>query len=439
MAIVEREGPGRRVLSVDAAIETPALGFLQAPQEMATSFAFESAVDELAYKLGQDPVEMRLRNDTRQNAITGKRRPPCHLVACLRRGAELLGWSRRLPTPGSMRDADGGWIGLGVAVSAYRPAAAPALARVRLNADGSVEAAIGGHEIDRGIRVAIALVLADRLGVDLHRIQITTGETLAPPQQPTGEAEGTAAAAAAIDAAAQKIRAEFINLARAAAAGPLSGAAADNVAFIDNHLVLPDGRRDSFSAILGRAGRTSIDGESQQAAAAQSENARPWANASLAAIQGPIYPDAVALSFAAHFAEVRLNPETREVRVAKAVGVFDCGRVASANTARRRALVGLVCGIGTALSEAGEVDVRFGGFRKAGSADYRVPATADLQDLIVEFINEAEPETGAIGARGLGAVASAGTAAAIANAIYHATGLRFRKLPIRADNLFEAG
>ncbi|HET6223393.1 MAG TPA: molybdopterin cofactor-binding domain-containing protein [Dongiaceae bacterium] len=438
MVIVERERSGRRLLSVDDSIETSAPGFLQAPQEMATSFAFESAVDELAYKLGQDPVEMRLRNDTRQNAITGKRRPPYHLVACLRRGAELLGWSRRLPTPGSMRDADGGWIGLGVAVGAYRAAAAPALARVRLNADGSVEAAIGGHEIDRGIRVAIALVLADRLGVDLHRIQITTGETLAPPQ-PTGEAGGTAAAAAAIDAAAQKIRAELINLARAAAAGPLSEAASDGVAFIDNHLVLPDGRRDSVSAILGRAGRAAIDGESQQAAAGQSEDARPWASANLAAIQGPIYPDAVALSFAAHFAEVHINPGTRQVRVAKAVGVFDCGCVASARTARRRALAGLASGIGAALSEAGEVDVRFGGFRKAGSADYRIPATADLQDLVVEFINEAEPETGAIGARGIGAVASAGTAAAIANAIYHATGRRFCKLPIRADNLFEAG
>jgi xanthine dehydrogenase YagR molybdenum-binding subunit len=409
---------------------------MRAPDDLAASFAFESAVDELSYSLGEDPLELRLCGGARQGAGKSSAGP---LAASLRRGAALFDWSRRSREPGSMRDAAGGRIGLGVAAGTYKIASQPLLARVRLNADGSVEASICGREIDQGIRVAIALVLAEQLGADLNRVQITIGETTAPPQQPTVEAGGAPAAAAVIHAAAERIRTELIHLASTAGAGPLSGSAPQGVTFIDGHLVRTDGRRDSISVILRRANRSHVDSEIRLCAPMQGEDASPAASPDTTSSQCPTYPDPVALSFAAYFAEVRLDPATRQIRVAKALGVFDCGHLVSTDIARTQALSGLVWGVGAALSGRSEADVRFRTLLGAETVEYQPPVNADIQNLMVEFINEPDPKISGIGAKALGDAACVGTSAAIANAIYHATGKRRRALPIRAADLFETG
>jgi xanthine dehydrogenase YagR molybdenum-binding subunit len=149
------------------------------------------------------------------------------------------------------------------------------------------------------------------------------------------------------------------------------------------------------------------------------------------------YPDPVALSFAAYFAEVRLNPATRQIRVAKALGVFDCGHLVSTDIARTQALAGLVWGVGAALSGRNEIDAGFRGPLGAEAVDFQPPVNAEIQNLTVEFINEPDPKISGIGAKALGDAACVGTSAAIANAIYHATGKRRRALPIRAADLFE--
>jgi xanthine dehydrogenase YagR molybdenum-binding subunit len=433
MASVEREDLGRRSLPVASAIDMQTQALMRAPDDLAASFAFEAAVDERAYSLGEDPLELRLRSGAIQAADNS---PACSLTASLRRGAALFGWSRRSREPGSMRDSQGGWIGLGVAVGTYKIASEPLLARVRLNADGSVEASIYGREIDQGIRVAIALVLAERLGADFNRIQITIGEMTAPPRQATGES-GSAPAAAVAHAAAEKIRAELIHLAATAAGSPLWGAAAQGATFIDSQLVLADGRRDTFAAILRRAGRSHVDSEIQLSASGQGETAPPRAPEDAGSLLGPTYPDPVALSFAAYFAEVRLNRATRQIRVAKALGVLDCRYLVSTDIARTQALAGLVWGVGAALSGRSQADLRFRALLGVETVEDRPPVNVDIQNLMVEFINEPDPKVSGIGAEALGEAASVGTSAAIANAIYHATGKRRWELPIRADDLFE--
>jgi xanthine dehydrogenase YagR molybdenum-binding subunit len=337
-----------------------------------------------------------------------------------------------------MRDSQGGWIGLGVAVGTYKIASEPLLARVRLNVDGSVEASICGREIDQGIRVAIALVLAQRLGADFNRIQITIGEMTAPPQRAAVEAGGAPAAAAVTHAAAERIRAELVHLAATTKDSPLSGAAAQGATFIDSQLVLADGRRDGIAAILRRAGRSHVDSEIQLSAPGQGDAAPPRASEDARSLPWPTYPDPVALSFAAYFAEVRLDPATRQIRVAKALGVFDCRYLVSTDIARTQALAGLVWGVGAALSGRSQADRRFRALLGVEAVEDQPPVNVDIQNLMVDFINEPDPKISGIGAKALGDAASVGTSAAIANAIYHATGKRRWKLPIRADDLFEA-
>jgi xanthine dehydrogenase YagR molybdenum-binding subunit len=383
MASVEREDLGRRSLPVARAIDTQTQGFMRAPDDLAASFAFEAAVDERAHSLGEDPLDLRLRGDVGQG---GDNSPACSVTASLRRGAELFDWSRRSREPGSMRDSQGGWIGLGVAVGTYKIASEPLLARVRLNVDGSVEASICGREIDQGIRVAIALV----------HLAATTKDS------------------------------------------PLSGAAAQGATFIDSQLVLADGRRDGIAAILRRAGRSHVDSEIQLSAPGQGDAAPPRASEDARSLPWPTYPDPVALSFAAYFAEVRLDPATRQIRVAKALGVFDCRYLVSTDIARTQALAGLVWGVGAALSGRSQADRRFRALLGVEAVEDQPPVNVDIQNLMVDFINEPDPKISGIGAKALGDAASVGTSAAIANAIYHATGKRRWKLPIRADDLFEA-
>ena len=179
-------------------LDTQTPGFMRAPFEMASVFAFESAVDELAISLGQDPVALRLANDTHVDPISGKPFSSRHVAACLRRGAERFGWASRDPRPASMAASDGSRLGLGVALGIYKAAAAPTMARARLLADGTVEASVAAHEMGQGIGTVIALVLADRLGLRAADIRLVIGDTAAPPQHITAGSWGTATVVALI-------------------------------------------------------------------------------------------------------------------------------------------------------------------------------------------------------------------------------------------------
>ncbi|MEN3353786.1 MAG: xanthine dehydrogenase YagR molybdenum-binding subunit [Betaproteobacteria bacterium] len=396
-------------------LDTQTPGFMRAPFEMSAFFALEGAMDELAYKLACDPVELRIANDTHTDPITGKPYTVRRLADCLRRGAQQFGWARRSSQPRSMRDKDGTLIGWGMAAGAYPVIIATALATVRLNADATAEVWVGGHEMGQGIRTAITLVAAEELGIEPQKIRVTIGDTIAPPQHVTAGAWGTATATPPVLEAARSVRAQLIELAGSKADSPPGSA--------------------QYGELLKRSGLSHLDGHAQWFAPGQKPEVIAKAKQGLIAIRGPEFPDCVAFSYIAHFVEVRVNPRIPRARVARIVSVVDCGRVISKRTARSQVYGGLVWGVGAALSEESEVDPRFGGFLNSNIAEYQIPVNADMGSCEVDFIDEPDLKLNSLGVKGLGEIVCVGAAAAVANAVFHATGRRVRDLPIRIEDL----
>jgi xanthine dehydrogenase YagR molybdenum-binding subunit len=391
--------------------DTQTPGFMRPPFEHMATLAFESAIDELAYALGQDPVALRIANDTKTDPLSGRPFSSRYLAECLQRGAERFGWARRTPAPGSMRADDGTLIGMGVAAGAYPSALVPSIARLRVHADGAVSIAIGAHEMGQGIRTAIAAIVASKLGVPAERVTAIIGDTDAAPQHVTAGSWGTSSGVPAAAQAADEMLAALQRLS-------------------------PDGEPGRPpDRILRDAGRPFLEVEVRRLPPAMPDAAFGRLANGLVAIAGPDYPDFVTFSYIAHFAEVGVEPTTRRIRMRRVVSVADCGRVVSPRTARSQVLGGVVWGIGAALRESSEVDPRFGGFVNADLAEYLVPVNADIGDIEVDFIDEPDPLLNEIGVKGLGEVSMVGVAAAIANAVHHATGRRVRHVPIRIDDL----
>jgi xanthine dehydrogenase YagR molybdenum-binding subunit len=314
-----------------------------------------------------------------------------------------------------MRDKDGTLIGWGMAAGAYPVIIAAALARVRLNADATAEVWVGGHEMGQGIRTAITLVAAEELGIEPQKIRVTIGDTIAPPQHVTAGAWGTATATPPVLEAARSVRAQLIELAGSKADSPPGSA--------------------QYAELLKRSGLSHLDGHAQWFAPGQKPEAIAKAKQGLIAFGGPEFPDCVAFSYIAHFVEVRVNPRIPRARVARIVSVVDCGRVISKRTARSQVYGGLVWGVGAALSEESEVDPRFGGFLNSNIAEYQIPVNADMGSCEVDFIDEPDLKLNSLGVKGLGEIVCVGAAAAVANAVFHATGRRVRDLPIRIEDL----
>jgi xanthine dehydrogenase YagR molybdenum-binding subunit len=390
-------------------VQTP--GYMRAPFEHAACFALESCVDELAYSLGRDPVALRLANDTATDAISKLPLSSRHVAECLRRGAERFGWSKRSMTAQSMRARDGSFIGWGVAIGAYPCFIAPAVARLRVTADGGVFISISGHEMGQGIRTALAAVVGRKLGVPAANVVALIGDTRAVPQHLTAGSWGTASAIpAAGDAADAMLKA----LAKLSPGGP-------------------SGRTPA--QILKGAERAFLEVEIHKKAPGQPDAIYDRLAAGHLSFAGPVYPEFVAFSYSAQFVEVRVEPTTRRVRIPRVVSVVDCGRVISPRTAASQVKGGVVWGIGAALREASEVDPRYGGFLNADLAEYLVPVNADIGSIEVEFIDKPDFRFNSAGVKGLGEISMVGVAPAIANAVYHATGRRLRNLPIRIEHL----
>ena len=384
---------------------------MRAPHEHPACFAFESAVDELAYKMGQDPLEFRIANDTKIDPQSGQPLSSRFLKECLTEGARRFGWERRSQAPGSMTGADGTQIGWGVACGTYPSVVTPAVATLRIGADGSTRFATSGHEMGQGMRNAIAAVLIDELRIDPARLEILIGDTSHAPQHLTAGSWGTASSV--------PVAAEAVVRMRAAVAELLAGRkVAGNL-----HRQLAVVRRPFLQVEVSRLG----PGQKPAALDALREGRY--------AIFGPNFPGFTTRSYIAHFVEVHIEPSTRRIRMPRAVSIADCGRVVSPRTAASQVHGGVVWAFGAALRETGEVDPRYGGVLNNDLADYVVPVNADIGEIDVGFINEPDPLANAIGVKGLGEVAMVGASAAIANAVFHATGKRIRKLPIRIEDL----
>ncbi|MFI5588783.1 xanthine dehydrogenase family protein molybdopterin-binding subunit [Amycolatopsis sp. NPDC051758] len=396
---------GRQSL-VRTDVQTP--GFMRSPFESPAMFAFESAVDELAHATGRDPVQLRLANDAAVDPVTGLPFSGRHLAECLRRGAARFGWENRSPEPGSMVADDGSLIGWGVAAGCYPGGMVPNIAHVTAREDGTVTVAAGGHEMGQGIRSAIALLVARDLGVPVHRVVVEVGDTRVAPQHLTAGSWGTASALSAVQAALDELR------------KALDVAGSGDV---------------DISAAVRAKGEPEVCAESAVVAPGQGRPALDRLSGGLLAFAGPVYPEFVTFSWVAHFVEVRVEPTTRRIRVPRVVSVVDCGRVASPVTAASQVRGGVVWGIGEALREESAVDERFGGFLNTTLEEYPVPVNADIHRIEVDFIDEPDLTFNPVGMKGAGEVAMVGSAAAIANAVFHATGRRVRRLPIRLEDV----
>lgn len=390
-------------------VQTP--GYMRAPHEHAAGFAMESCVDELAYRLGQDPVALRLANDTTADPITKRPLSSRHMAECLRRGAERFGWAGRTAQPESMRGEDGSYIGWGVASGAYKASMAPAVAVLAVTDDGAASISVGVHEMGQGIRTALAAIVGRTLGIAPENVTVLIGDTGRTPQHLTAGSWGTATAIPAAEAA---------GTAMLQALGDLVPSG-------------PPGRTPA--ELLKAAGRRNLEVQIHTKAPGQPDAVFGRLNGGLVAAAGPVYPEFVSLSYVAHFVEVKVEPNTRRVRVKRVVSVVDCGRVISPRTAASQVRGGVVWGIGAALREASEVDPRYGGFLNADLADYVIPVNADIGSIEVEFVDQPDPLLNVSGVKGLGEVAMVGVAPAISNAIFHATGRRLRDLPFRYEHL----
>jgi xanthine dehydrogenase YagR molybdenum-binding subunit len=389
--------------------QTP--GYMRTPFEHVASFTIESCVDEVAYAVGQDPVALRIANDTPFDPISKKPFSSRFLAESLERGAKMFGWEKRSMEPGSMRAPDGTLIGWGVAAGSYMGATAPAVARLTVAADGGATINVGVHEMGQGIRTALANIVATKLGIPPRRITMEIGVTGGAPQHLTAGSWGTATAV------------------------PAASEAADAMLKALAELGQGDPAQKKPAELLRAAGRSTLSVEIRRKGPGQPDEVFKRLGSGLVAVIGPSYPEFVSFSYSVHFVEVRIEPTTRRIRVPRVASVLDCGRVVSPRTAKSQALGGVVWGIGAALREMSEVDPRFGGFLNTDLAEYVIPVNADIGSIEVEFIDKPDPRLNSVGVKGLGEVVMAGVAPAIANAVFHATGKRIRDLPIRIEHL----
>jgi xanthine dehydrogenase YagR molybdenum-binding subunit len=390
---------------------------LRAPMEAQGHFALESAMDELAYATGVDPVELRLRNDTDTDPYSGRPFSTRALRKCLTEGAARFGWDKRTPEPRSMRDGRY-LIGQGVAAAIFTHWRWPGKARVTLNGGGAALVEAAAHDIGTGTYTVMAQVAAAALGLTPDRVTVRLGDTRLPESHPAIGSATVPNATAAVMLAAQAVREKAVELALTGRDAPFSGAAPDDVIVGDGTLSLARTNLIiTYDELLARNGLSRLVGDG--------------AYDPVEEVNGP----KAIFSFSAVFAEVRVDPDLGLVRLNRFVGAYDAGRIINPKTARSQAIGGIIWGVGQALLEQSETDPALGRFINRNYSGYLVPTNADIPELDVSFVGEFDEEASPLGAKGLGELTAVSVAPAIANAVYHASGKRIRDLPITVEKL----
>jgi xanthine dehydrogenase YagR molybdenum-binding subunit len=398
-----------------AELDINAPSWMRAPGVAVSQFAIESALDEWAYRVGLDPLEVRLRNYAEVEPQGGQPWSSKSLRECYRQAAERFGWSARSPYPGSMRK-DGRCIGYGMATSIYHVAQMAASARVRIGADGSAVAATSTHEIGQGGATVLTQLAAEALGLPLERVRLEWGDTRLPYSSLTAGSSTTLSVGAAISAAVQRLTRKLADLASADARSPLYGAAAERLSLRDGALVLDEQQQEPVTALLARHGLDHLEGQASTADQ----------------IGKPSYGRA---AFGAQFVEVSIDPLTCEVRVTRLVGAFAGGRVINPLLARSQLIGGMVWGLGQALFEQSRLDPHGGRWINADLSEALIATHADVPDIEALILEEDDRKGHPLGIKGLGEIGVVGVAPAIANAVFHATGKRIRDLPLTPDKL----
>jgi xanthine dehydrogenase YagR molybdenum-binding subunit len=398
-----------RLVRVNAPQPNPA----RAPGEGPGSFALESALDELANKLDLDPIELRRRNFADRDQHAGLPWSSNGLLDCYRVGAEAFGWARRPRTPGTLSDGRHR-LGWGMAAACYPAYRIASQAVVRIGADGRVEVRCGTQDMGSGTYTVLAQLAAEALGVAYASVDVALGDTLLPEGPYSGGSMATASFTPAVEDAARRLKSDLIARAVADPRSPLHGQQPDQVSIADG--VLRAGNRsEALADLLARVAPQGL--EATAAAAPEAKPAKSF------------------FGFGAVFAEVRVDPDLGEVSVARLTGAYATGRILNPLLAKSQFVGGLIWGIGMALHEKTVMDKNLGRIVNDNLADYLIPVHADMPRFDIHMLPEDEPHLGSGGVKGIGMLGTCGTAAAIANALFHATGRRIRDLPIRIEQL----
>ncbi|WP_338781513.1 xanthine dehydrogenase family protein molybdopterin-binding subunit [Streptomyces sp. DG1A-41] len=390
--------------------------WMRGPGYGSAAFVIETAVDELAHKLGIDPIELRLRNEPGEDPSTQQPFSTRRLRECFRVGARAFGWHRRNPRPRSTRDGD--WlIGTGVATGCYDVFRREAHAHARLDADGTAVVQSATHDTGTGTYTSMTQVAADALGLAVRNVTFRLGDSAMPPAPAQGASTTMLSVGSAVQDTCDKLRQQAIRLAVEDERSPLHGVAPDDVVVRGGRLHVKGNtaRGEAYRQLLARNNRTHLEARGSYTPEEESRFSM--------------------YGYAAMFAEVAVDARLGLVRVRRMLGVYDAGRIISPKLAESQAIGGMVGGIGAALLEHTVTDHRDGRIVNANLADYLVPVNADIPDLKAVYLDGEDYKAAPIGVKSLGELVQIGVAPAIANAVFHATGRRVRELPITAEAL----
>ncbi|WFU49465.1 xanthine dehydrogenase family protein molybdopterin-binding subunit [Sinorhizobium terangae] len=402
-----------RLVKLDTGTPT----YMRGPGEASGVFALECAVDELSYKLGLDPIELRRLNEPEIDEAADKPFSSRSLLKCYDAGAERFGWSKRDPKPRSMRDGRL-LIGMGVASASYPAFHAPSSALARLLPDGTAEIEVAASDMGPGTYTSMTQVAAETLGLPIESVRFSLGRSDFPPAPSHGGSWTMASVGSAIRAACIAVQEEAARRAIADQRSPVFGASADGVIWEEGRLR----RRGDTAPGQGYGDIAASAGGSIEANASASRD--------------PDIADRYSMhAFGAVFAEVAVDPDVGTIRVRRALGTYGAGRIVNPRLAASQCTGGMVGGIGMALMERTALDQRDGRPVNAHMADYLVPVNLDIANIEAHFVDEVDPHVNALGVKGLGEIALVGMAPAIANAVFHATGKRVRTLPIRIEDM----
>jgi xanthine dehydrogenase YagR molybdenum-binding subunit len=391
--------------------------WMRAPGAVSGMFALECAMDELAYALKIDPLELRLTNYAEVDPESGKPWSSKALRECYRLGAEKFGWKDRKPEPRSMRD--GRWlVGWGMATGVWGAFQRPANARITLRADGTAHVTSATSDIGPGTYTVMTMIAAEYLGLTPEQVKFELGDTNFPRAPSQGGSQTTSSVGSAVYGAALAVGARLLSLANQEAESPLRTAAAADVELLDGRLRLKSdpSRFVSVSDVMRRNGLTEIT---------ETFESKPSKEREKYAL----------LAHGAQFVEVKVDPDLGNVRVTRAIEVTACGKIINPKASHSQEIGGVVWGIGMALQEATEIDHRYGRIMNPNLQHYHVPVNADVHRIETMFVEEDDKIVNPLGVKGMGELGMVGIPAAIANAVFHATGRRIRELPITPDKL----
>ncbi len=399
-------------------LDTSTPTYMRGPGEASGVFALETALDELAHKLGMDPIELRRRNEPKIDEGANKPFSSRSLMQCYALGADRFGWDKRTQEPKSMRDGRL-LIGMGTATATYPALQFPASARARLLADGTAEVEAAASDMGPGTYTSMTQVAAETLGLPVARVRFSLGRSDFPPTPPHGGSQTMAAVGSAIRAACISVQEMLVERAIANPRSPAHNANKEALEWVGGHLCRKgdSSSGQSYAEIIATAGGAPIE-------------------ATVSVSRDPAIAEKYSMhAFGAVFVEVSVDPDVGIARVRRGLGVYGAGRIVNPRLARSQCVGGMIGGIGMALMEHTSLDARDGRPVNAHMAEYLLPVNLDIPQLDVHFVEEVDPHVNPLGVKGLGEISLVGMAPAISNAIFHATGRRIHELPIRIEHL----